>query len=385
MKYSDYKLIHLFVFSLTLFLILSTVKINSQSLNNVTKELRCNRDDKGIFIFTLVNKNGMTAKLTNYGGIILELYAKDKNGKFDNVVLGLDTVTSYLTEDYINRNPHFGALIGRYSNRIGNAKFSLDGIEHNLTINSRNKHHIHGGKASFDKIVWDAETYTTEDGPALKLNHTSSDGHEGFPGDLNVTVVYTLTNDNGLKLDYYAETDKPTVINFTNHCYFDLAGEGSGDILNHQIQINADNITPVDNEGIPTGEIKSVENTPYDFRQLKTIKINEEQMQRGYDINYVLNHPEGELALAVKVYEPKSGRIMEIYTTEPGMQFLTAKGLNGKYSGKSGRKYMSSSGFCLETEHFPDSPNKPNFPSTVLRPEGKFHSTTIYKFSVSKE
>jgi aldose 1-epimerase len=356
-----------------------------QGKSEIKKEFYCEIDNKKIFLFTLTNANGLSAKITNYGGIILALSVPDKFGKFDDVVLGFDSVTNYLSEQYVNNNPHFGALIGRYANRIGNASFTLDGVKYQLTANSRKKHHIHGGKKSFDKIVWDADTLITEDGTALKLNHLSPDSHEGFPGNLNVTVIYTLTNDNSLKIDYFAEADKPTVVNFTNHSYFNLAGEGSGNILNHQIMINADKYTPVDDEGIPTGEIKNVTDTPFDFRNIKRIGAKVDQLPRGYDINYVLNHSSLELGFAAKVYEQNSGRIMKVFTTEPGIQFFTAKGLNGKYTGKSRQKYESSYGLCLETEKFPDSPNKPNFPSTVLRPGEKFHSTTIYKFSLSND
>lgn len=356
-----------------------------ESKSKIKKEFCCELDNQKIFLFTLTNANGLTARITNYGGIILSLTVPDKNRQFDDVVLGFDSVSNYLTDEYIKSNPRFGALIGRYANRIENACFTLDQVKYQLTVNSRKKHHIHGGKISFDKIVWDADTLTTETGPALKLNHLSPDGHEGFPGNLNVTVIYTLTNDNSFRIDYYAETDKPTVVNFTNHSYFNLAGEGSGNILNHQIKINADKYSPVDDDRIPTGEIKVVAGTPYDFRKITRIKSNIDQLKYGYDINYVLTNPLGELGLAAKVFEQNSGRIMEVFTTEPGLQFFTAQSLNGKYAGKSGRKYESSYGLCLETEKFPDSPNKANFPSPVLRPGEKFHSTTIYKFSTIRD
>ena len=225
----------------------------------------------------------------------------------------------------------------------------------------------------------------TEKGPSLALTHLSPDGHEGFPGNLKVKVIYTLTDYDAFIIDYYAETDKATEINFTNHSYFNLAGEGNGNILDHQLMINAGHYTPADDEGIPTGEIKSVEHTPYDFRESHPIGKYIDQLKRGYDINYVLYHPWDAPKYAVKAYEPKTGIIMEVYTTEPGMQFFTANGLNGKYSGKSGRKYESSSGFCLETEHFPNSPNEAEFPSTILRPGERFHSNTFFKFSVKKE
>jgi aldose 1-epimerase len=346
----------------------------------ITEQFCCKKDGKNVYLFTLKNDNGLIAEFLNYGGVIYRLYVPDKNCKIDNVVLGLDSM-----QDYFQPNPHFGALIGRFANRIANAKFTLDGKTYHLTVNSHGKNTIHGGKIGFDKIVWDADTLMTKNGPALELTHLSPDGHEGFPGNLKVKVVYTLTNDNSLRLDYYATTDKPTVVNFTNHCYFNLAGEGNGNVLNHRIMINADNYTPFDDEGIPTGEIKRVEGTPYDFRKCHPIGSEMNLLPHGYDMNYVLNHPLNKLGLAAQVYEPTSGRIMKVYTTQPGVQFFTANGLNGRYTGPSGRKYESSYGFCLETEHYPDSPNKPNFPSTVLRPGQDFHQITIFKFLVKED
>ena len=349
------------------------------------KELCCKKGEKNVFLFTFTNVNGLEAKLSNYGGLIISLSVPDKNGILGDIVLGLDSVKSYLTENYIKSNPNFAALVGRYANRIGNAQFSLDGCVYPLTINCDQKHHIHGGKTGFDKIVWDSDAMMTENGPMLKLTHLSPDGHEGFPGNLKVVVTYLLTNNNELRIDYFAETDKPTVINFTHHSYFNLAGEGNGNIFNHQMMINADKYTEVDKELIPTGEMVDVNGTPYDFRKPTLIGAKMNQLPYGYDINYVLNHPLGKLGSAAKVFEPTSGRLMEVFTTEPGMQFYSAYHLNGDYTGKSGKKYESSFGFCLETQHFPDSPNKTNFPTTVLKPGEKFLSTTIYKFSVKKE
>jgi aldose 1-epimerase len=368
--------------SSSLFILLLSLFISQGNLfpkGKIEKEFCCKKDGKDVYLFTLTNENGLVAEFINYGGVIFRLYVPDKNGEMNDVVLGLDSV-----KDYFGPNPHFGALIGRFSNRIANAKFTLDGITYHLTVNSHGKNTIHGGKIGFDKIVWNADTLMTKDGPSLQLTHLSPDGHEGFPGNLKVKVIYTLTNYNGLRIDYYAETDKPTVVNFTNHCYFNLAGEGKGNVLNHIITINADKFTSVDNEGIPTGEIKNVDGTPYDFRQPRSIGSEMKLLPHGYDMNYVLNHPLNELGLAAKVYEPVSGRIMDVYTTQPGVQFFTANGLNGRYTGPSGRKYESSYGFCLETEHYPDSPNKPNFPSTVLKPGKDFHSITIFKFSVKE-
>ena len=353
--------------------------------SEIKKEICCKKDGKDVFIFTFTNANGSKVELSNYGGLIIALFVPDKNGALDNVVLGLDSLGSYLTESYVKSNPYFGVLVGRYANRIRNAKFTIDSVTYTLIINCDQKHHIHGGTVGFDKIVWDADTIMTEDGPELKLTHLNPDGHEGFPGNLKVTVIYTLTNDDALRIDYFAETDKPTIANFTNHSYFNLAGEGNGNIFSHQIMIKAEKFTPVDNESIPTGEIKSVAGTPYDFRKPFAIGEKINQIPRGYDMNYVLDHPLNELGLAARVYEPTSGRVMEVFTTEPGMQLFTANGFDGTYTGKSGKKYEKNFGLCLETEHFPDSPNKPNFPSTVLRPGEKLHSTTIYKFSAKKD
>ena len=354
----------------------NNLTINKDDIN---VQYCCKKDGQKVYLFTLINKNGLVTKISNYAGAIYELDVPGRNGKLSNVVLGLESL-----KEYFEPNPHFGALIGRFSNRIANAKFTLDGVTYHLTVNSGQKHNIHGGKIGFDKIVWNADTIMTENGPSLKLTSLSPDGHEGFPGNLKITVIYTLTNDNALRLDYYAETDKPTVVNFTNHNYFNLAGEGKGNILNHIIMINADKYTPADNEGIPIGDIKNVEGTPYNFKKARSIGSLMYQLPHGYDINYVLNHPLNELGLAAKVTDPSSGRVLEVLTTEPGMQFYTANGFNGKFSGRSGRKYESCAGFALETEHYPDSPNKPNFPSTVLRPEEEFHSITIFKFSVTK-
>jgi aldose 1-epimerase len=373
--------VNFFILILTLYTFISSAKIRAQNiLPSIKTKYCCKHNKQNVYLFTLVNKNGLVAKISNYAGAIYELDVPDKNNNLVNVVLGLDSLPKYFEP-----NPHFGALIGRFSNRIANAKFTLDGVTYNLTKNSRGKHCIHGGKIGFDKIVWEADTLMTKKGPSLILTHLSPDGHEGFPGNLKVKVIYTLTNDNSLSIDYYAETDKPTVVNFTNHCYFNLNGEGNGNVLNHKLMINADHFTPTDSEGIPTGEIKSVANTPYDFREAHYIGKDMNQLKHGYDINYVFYHPWEILKLAAEAYSPNNGIVMSAYTTEPGMQFFTANGLNGKLSGQSGRKYESSYGFCLETEHFPDSPNEPEFPSTVLRTGEKFHSTTIFRFTVKKE
>ncbi len=329
--------------------------------------------------FTLRNKNGMEASILTYGGIIQALRLPDGPGKTLDVALGFDTLDGYLGE-----HPYFGALIGRYGNRIGNAKFTLNGTEYKLAANN-NGHALHGGLKGFDKVVW-APREVPGDEPALDLTYTSKDGEEGYPGDLSVTVRYTLTNANELRIDYSATTDKDTVVNLTNHTYFNLAGAGEGDILGHSIQILADRFTPVDAGLIPTGELRAVAGTPFDFGDMKPIGSRilqpEPQLEngKGYDHNYVLNSGGGPLALAARVSGPNGLRTMEVLTTEPGIQFYTGNFLDGTIKGKGGRTYGHRYGFCLETQHFPDSPNKPDFPSVVLKPGQKYQSTTVYRF-----
>ena len=339
-------------------------------------------DGKKVDIYTLTNTNKVEVKITNYGGIVTSIRLPDKNGKFDDVALGYNNL-----EDYIKNNTYFGCIVGRYGNRIGNAEFTLDGVKYSLAKNN-GENNLHGGIKGFDKVIWDAEPVSEKDFQSLKLNYLSRDGEEGFPGNLDVTVTYTLKNDNTFRIDYMATTDKATIVNLTNHTYWNLAGEGSGDVLSHELLINADYFTPIDQGSIPTGEIKSVENTPLDFRKPRAIGEDIEsdydqiKICRGYDHNFVLNfNEEGEIELAATVYEPDSGRFMEIYTTEPGIQFYSANFLFG-ITGKSGKAYSPRNAFCLETQHFPDSPNKPKFPSVVLRPDEIYRTTTIHKFSV---
>jgi aldose 1-epimerase len=302
----------------------------------------------------------------------------DRKGNLADIVLGFGDLDSYL-----KRNPLFGAVVGRYANRIANAKFTLDGVEYRLTANA-GKNHIHGGgKKRFDKVVWKGRPFRNKEGVGVQFTHLSNDGEEGFPGNLDCTVTYTLTDKNELKINYMATTDKPTIINLTNHSYFNLAGAGNGDVRGHEIMINADRYTPAGEGLIPTGEISSVKNTPLDFTGPRTIgsRIDKLTDTRGYDHNYVLNKSkDGSLDLASRVYEPDSGRIMEVYTTEPGMQFYTANGMRN-IKAKNGKVYQRHYGFCLETQHYPDSPNKPNFPSVVLRPGRRYNTTTIFKFS----
>jgi aldose 1-epimerase len=321
--------------------------------------------------------NRLRASVTNYGAILVDLEAPDRQGKLADINLGFDTL-----EEYLKGNPLFGATVGRYANRIANAAFTLDGVEYKITKNA-GKNHIHGGgKGRFDKVLWQGRPLQTKESAGVEFQFLSKDGVEGFPGNLNCTVTYMLTNENELRIDYKATTDKPTIINLTNHSYFNLAGAGHGDVLGHEMYINADFYTPGDTQLIPSGEILSVKGTPLDFTVPKSIgaRITQLTQTRGYDHNYVLKHRAGELVLAARIYEPASGRVMEVYTTEPGMQLYTANGMRNK-RGKDGKVYNSYYGFCVETQHYPDSPNKPHFPSPILRPGQVFQSTTIFKFS----
>jgi len=327
-------------------------------------------------LFILNNAAGLTVKITNYGGIIVSVLAPDRHGQFDDVVLGFDTLAGYL-----QKHPFFGALAGRYANRIANGKFTLDRVEYSLAVNN-GPNHLHGGLHGFDKKVWQADAADN----SLHLTTVSPDGDEGYPGTLTVTTIYTLTADNALRIEYNATTDRPTIINLTNHSYFNLAG--SGDILAHELLINADRFTPVNENLIPTGELRPVEDTPFDFTQLTPIGARieqaDEQLQRagGYDHNFVLNAAGDLSVLSARAVEPKSGRTLEMYTTQPGVQFYTGNFLDGTLTGKGGRVYGPRTGFCLETQHYPDSPNQPNFPSTVLNPGDTYRQSTIYKFGI---
>lgn len=338
-------------------------------------------DGKPVDLFVLENSNHLEMKVTNYGGIVVSLVVPDRDGNMDDIVLGYNQL-----EAYVKHNPYFGAIIGRYGNRIGNAQFTLEGQKYTLAKND-GENNLHGGIKGFDKVVWDAKPVMDDDYVGLILKYLSKDGEEGFPGNLDVTVKYILNNDNEFRIDYRATTDKTTIVNLTNHSYFNLAGEGSGDILGHEVVINAERFTPVDETLIPTGELAPVEGTPMDFRIPTAIgariDADYEQLKigKGYDHNFVLNKDqEGAMTLAATAYEPASGRFMEVFTTEPGMQFYTGNFLNGMI-GKSGKPYNFRNAFCFETQHFPDSPNKPEFPSVVLRPGEEYKTTTIYKFS----
>lgn len=337
------------------------------------------KDGEPVELYTLRNDAGMTVQIMTLGGIVTAILTPDRDGKLDDVTLGFDTLDGYLAG-----HPYFGCITGRVANRIAKGRFVLDGKEYKLATNN-GPNHIHGGLKGFDKVIWKAEARETPDGPQLILRYTSKDGEEGYPGNLQCKVTYTLTSKNELKIEYEAVTDKPTPVNLTNHAYFNLGGKRAGNVLDHEIQIFADHYTPTDATLIPTGEIKPVEGTPLDFRKPRKIGERIAEIKAdpvGYDHNFVLNSGGKELALAVKVYEPKSGRTLEMYTTEPGVQFYTGNFLDGSIRGKDGVAYGKHHGFCLEAQHFPDAVNKPNFPSVILRPGQTYRQTTIYKFGV---
>jgi len=339
------------------------------------------KEGVAVSIYTLANNNGLTARITNYGGIVVSLEAPDRNGNRADVVLGFDALDGYLA----NPGPFFGALIGRYANRIAHARFTLDGRPYQLDKND-GPNTLHGGAHGFDKRVW--KPRQLPDG-GLELTYLSKDGEGGFPGNLTVTAVYHLTEANELRIDYTATTDKNTVVNLTNHSYFNLKGAGTGDILEHRLTLNADRFTPIDAGLIPTGELRAVAATPFDFRKSTEIGARIEagdaqlKLAHGYDHNWVLNRTGEGLHLAARVEEPSTGRVLEVLTTQPGVQFYTGNFLDGTIKGKGGKAYGRRSGFCLETQHFPDSPNQPAFPSTELKPGSNFQSTTVFRFSVT--
>jgi aldose 1-epimerase len=338
-------------------------------------------DGAPIELYTLSNAKGMQAGIMTYGGVVVSLTAPDRGGKYADVVLGMQDLAGYLTPV-----PYFGAIIGRYGNRIGNARFTLDGKVFHLPAND-GANTLHGGIKGFDKRVWKATPGSSADGETLELTYTSKDGEEGFPGNLSAKVVYTLTAKNELKIDYTATTDTNTVVNLTNHSYFNLAGPDEGDILQHQVTIAADRFTPVDAGLIPTGELRPVKGTPFDFTKSTAIGArigqDDEQLKlgKGYDHNWVLNKGSGGLTKAAEVHEPRTGRVMQVWTTEPGLQFYTGNFLDGTLKGKGGKPYPRRGAFCMETQHYPDSPNKTAFPSTELKPGATYHTTTVYRFS----
>jgi len=335
---------------------------------------------ESVQLFTLKNKNGIEVSITNYGGIITSLKTFDGKGLLADVALGFDTL-----ERYLQPHPYFGAIIGRYGNRIGKARFTLDGVTYTLAKNN-GENSLHGGNQGFDKKLWKARAEQGPSAQTLVLEYTSPDGEEGYPGTLRTEVRYTLSDDDSLRIGYRATTDKKTVVNLTNHTYFNLAGQGNGDILNHEIEIRASRFTPVDAGLIPTGELRSVEGTPFDFRKPhrigERIEARDEQIKLGggYDHNFVLDRQGDGLSMAARVVEPSTGRALEVWTTEPAMQFYTGNFLDGTITGKGGKVYPRRSGFCLETQHYPDSPNQPAFPSTVLEPGQEYRSATVWKF-----
>jgi aldose 1-epimerase len=373
------KTLHIFLPAIFCLVFVSSCKKPNDNYVQVMKEdFEVMHEGKQVGLFTLKNSNGMIVQITNYGGKIVSIIVPDKDGNFADVCLGYESAAQY-----IDGIASLGATMGRVTNRIANAQFVLNDTTYQLAKNN-GEHTIHGGAKGFRFKVWDARQI---DDHTVELSYFSADGEEGFPGNLNVSVQFTVTDENELKLQYAATTDRTTVINFTNHAFFNLAGEGSGDILHHELIVNAKQYTPVDATAIPTGEIASVTGTPLDFTEMTRIgdRIDEDfdQLKHvgGYDHNYVIDKSPGEMALAALLYEPNSGRVMEVKTTEPGVQVYTANSLTDNDKGKEGKTYGSRSAVCLETQHFPDSPNQPNFPSTVLNPGEKFSSTTIYRFS----
>jgi len=349
-----------------------------EAKKGITKAPFGNADGKEVFLYTLTNAKGTEVKISSYGGIVTSWVAPDKNNQRSSIVLGFDSLSGYLAG-----HPFFGALVGRYGNRIAKGKFKIDSTEYTLVTND-GPNHLHGGTKGFDKVVWDA-TVSNDSVPSLSLSYLSKDGEEGYPGNLQVTVQYTLTDDDELKIEYNARTDKPTVLNLTNHSYFNLTGDVANTILDHTLQIDADNYTPVDSTLIPTGEISSVKGTPFDFTTAHKIGLQIDSVKGGgYDHNFVLNKKDSSLSKIVTVSDDKTGRTLEVFTTEPGVQFYTGNFLNGTLKTSSGKVINKHSALCLETQYFPDSPNQPNFPSTVLRPGQQYHTVTVYKLSVNK-
>jgi aldose 1-epimerase len=329
---------------------------------------------KQVDLYILINEKGLMAEVMTYGATLTSLAVPDRNGNTTDITLGYDSLKGYVSD-----SPYFGSTVGRYANRIAQGKFTLNGKIFTLAKNN-GENHLHGGIKGFDKVLWQAEPISQEGEVGVKLFYFNRDGEEGYPGNLACTVTYMLNNNNELKINYEAETDKPTPVNLTHHSYFNLAGQGNGDILGHKLMLNADSYTPVDEGLIPTGEIRDVADSPMDFSAPHSIGERIAAVEGGYDHNFVLRSGGGELTLAARVYEPQTGRTMEIHTTEPGIQFYSGNFLDGSITGKSGKIYKKFYGFCLEPQHFPDSPNKPGFPSTILDPGEKYFSQTVFKF-----
>jgi len=347
-----------------------------RTLMNVTKEPFGHLPDgSAVDIFTLTNDGGLKARLMTYGAILVSLEVPDRDGRPGDVVLGYDAL-----DGYVKNNPYFGAIVGRYGNRIAKGLFTLDGAAYKLATNN-GENHLHGGVRGFDKVVWAAEPIKEADAVGVKFTYLSKAGEEGYPGNLACAVTYRLTNDNELKISYEATTDKSTPVNLTHHSYWNLAGQGNGDILRHELGLSADRYTPVDKGLIPTGELAPVKGTPMDFTTATAVGARMALVEGGYDHNFVLSRTGEGLSPAARLHDPQSGRTMEILTTEPGIQFYSGNFLDGAITGKSGKIYQQHSGLCLETQHFPDSPNRPNFPSTILKPGTIYKSLTVHKFS----
>lgn len=368
----------------------AALSMGSAACNNESKEEQPAKPQAGISkqawgaangqpvdLYTLRNSKGTVVTITNYGGIVTSFLAKDKNDSVASVVVGFDSI-----EPYLQSHPYFGAIIGRYGNRIGAGKFSIGDKNYTLATNN-GANHLHGGVVGFDKVIWTAAPIV-DTLPSLKLSYLSKDGEEGYPGNLQVTVTYTLTEEDGLKMQYEATTDQATPVNLTNHSYFNLTGDTKETIFNHQLQLNADAYTPVDNGLITTGEIRQVAGTPFDFRSPMPIGSRIDSVPGGYDHNYVLNNADGSLRKVAHLAEPVSGRFLEVWTTEPGVQFYSGNFLDGKFSNHTGTPVQLHTALCLETQHFPDSPNKKEFPSTILEPGKKYYTETVYKVGVSK-
>ncbi len=368
----------------------AALSMGSAACNNESKEEQPAKPQAGISkqawgaangqpvdLYTLRNSKGTVVTITNYGGIVTSFLVKDKNDSVASVVVGFDSI-----EPYLQSHPYFGAIIGRYGNRIGAGKFSIGDKNYTLATNN-GANHLHGGVVGFDKVIWTAAPIV-DTLPSLKLSYLSKDGEEGYPGNLQVTVTYTLTEEDGLKIQYEATTDQATPVNLTNHSYFNLTGDTKETIFNHQLQLNADAYTPVDNGLIPTGEIRQVAGTPFDFRSPMPIGSRIDSVPGGYDHNYVLNNADGSLRKVAHLAEPVSGRFLEVWTTEPGVQFYSGNFLDGKFSNHTGTPVQLHTALCLETQHFPDSPNKKEFPSTILEPGKKYYTETVYKVGVSK-
>ncbi len=356
---------------------------NSRQLSVMGKLFGNLPSGEEITLYTLRNRNGLEVDIINYGGIIVSIRTPDRYGNFEDIVLGFDVLG-----DYLEYHPFYGAIIGRFANRIRNASFTLDGTTYQLPANI-SPHHLHGGDRGFDKVVWEGRSEEGSDSASVVLSYTSKDMEQGYPGNLSVEVVYTLNDRNELAISYSAVTDKPTIVNLTNHSYFNLKGEGKGTALDHMLLINADQITATDESLIPTGALMPVSGTPFDFRTPCRMgdRINDDHIMLknagGYDQNYVLNAAGDIHALAARAEEPETGRVMEVFTTEPGMQLFTANFGDGISIGKGGKSYLARDAFCLETQNFPDAPNEPSFPSAVLRPGETFNSKTIFAFSTT--